>query len=162
MNRLNIHSPFPTHFHSFLEGQNKHASVKIYPHFPIHALSCLLEKPIPMFDFQKLAVYNKAKQFHISCKLVLSSIKVDRYVKDQLGRASYSIVLNIAEGSAKSSNADRRNYFTISRGSVFECVAVLDILHEEGLLEEDQYTKSLLLADEISRLLFTMIRNLTI
>ena len=115
-----------------------------------------------MFDFQKLAVYNKAKQFHISCKLVLSSIKVDRYVKDQLGRASYSIVLNIAEGSAKSSNADRRNYFTISRGSVFECVAVLDILHEEGLLEEDQYTKSLLLADEISRLLFTMIRNLTI
>jgi four helix bundle protein len=63
-----------------------------------------------MFDFQKLTVYLKANSFHITCKAILSKTKTEKYVNDQLGRASYSIVLNIAEGLAKTSNADRRNY----------------------------------------------------
>ncbi|MBK6331410.1 MAG: four helix bundle protein [Bacteroidetes bacterium] len=41
------------------------------------------------------------------------------------------MVLNIAEGSGKASLNDRKNYFTIARGSVFECVAVNDILKDE-------------------------------
>jgi len=68
--------------------------------------------------------------------------------------------LNIAEGSGKSSNNDRKNYFNIARGSVFECVAVLDILREQENISIDVYALNLKLADEISRMLFTMIRNL--
>jgi four helix bundle protein len=48
-----------------------------------------------------LTVYLKAKQFHITCKAILSKTKLEKYVNDQLGRASYSIVLNIAEGLPK-------------------------------------------------------------
>lgn len=64
-----------------------------------------------MFDFQKLEVYKKSKSFHIACRSMLNKLKPEKYITDQLSRASYSIVLNIAEGSAKSSKADRRNYF---------------------------------------------------
>jgi four helix bundle protein len=78
-----------------------------------------------------------------------------------LGRASYSIVLNIAEGSAKQTKPDRKNFFTIARGSVFECVAILDILHHENNINKGDFTHSLKLADEISRILFTMIKNLS-
>jgi four helix bundle protein len=113
-----------------------------------------------MFDFQKLEVYRKAKSFHISSKAILSSIKTERFVNDQLGRASYSIVLNIAEGSAKVSKADRRNYFITARGSVFECVAIVDLLFDEKLIDETQHNNQLQLADEISRLLYAMIKNL--
>lgn len=81
-----------------------------------------------MFDFQNLAVYKKAKLFHVNCKNILLENKLDRFVVDQLGRASFSVPLNIAEGSGKFSKADRKNYFTTARASVFECVAVLDIL----------------------------------
>lgn len=81
-----------------------------------------------MFDFQKLEVYKKAKDFHKECKTVILNKGLDRYVNDQLGRASFSIPLNIAEGSGKFSNADRRNYFIIARASVFECIAALDSL----------------------------------
>ena len=81
-----------------------------------------------MFDFQKLEVYKKAKVFHLDCKSFIVKVKSDSYVKDQLGRASFSIALNIAEGTGKFSKADRKNYFTTARGSVFECVAVFDIL----------------------------------
>jgi four helix bundle protein len=91
----------------------------------------------------------------------MKSISTERYVNDQLGRASYSVVLNIAEGSAKLTKPDRRNFFTISRASVFECVAILDILRTEEKLNEREYSISLKMADEISRILFAMIKNLS-
>ena len=53
------------------------------------------------FDFQKLDVYKKAKLFHKQMKSFISETKLERYVKDQLGRASFSVILNIAEGSSR-------------------------------------------------------------
>ena len=114
-----------------------------------------------LFDFQKLEVYRKSRDFHIMCKSILKRISVEKYVYDQLGRASYSVVLNIAEGSAKQTKPDRKNFFTISRGSVFECVAILDILRKEEKINDQDYKGATKLADEISRILFTMIKNLS-
>lgn len=114
-----------------------------------------------MFDFQKLDVYKKAKSFHLSCKGIILNNKLDNYVRDQLGRASFSIILNIAEGSGKFSKPDRRNYFVTSRASVFECLAILDILSEQGIIEEVELKKLMLKSDELSRILFSMIKNLS-
>ena len=77
-----------------------------------------------MFDFQNLDVYKKSKDFHVSCKKIILEKKLDKYVNDQLGRASFSVPLNTAEGSGKFSKVDRKNYFTTARASVFECIAV--------------------------------------
>jgi four helix bundle protein len=114
-----------------------------------------------MFEFQNLEVYKKAKSFHAERKRFILSIKLDRNVKDQLGRASFSIVLNIAEGSGRFSKPDRRNFFIISRGSVFECVAILDILSDQKLIDEKTFNSYLIKADELSRILFAMIKNLS-
>lgn len=101
-----------------------------------------------VFDFQHLEVYKKAKAFHLACKHLMKETKSAAYVNDHLGRASFSIALNIAEGSAKFSKADRRNYVVTARGSVFECVAIMDILHDEGLVGDDAFTQKLLIANE--------------
>lgn len=114
-----------------------------------------------MFDFQDLAVYKKAKLFHVNCKNIIQSKKLDRYVVDQLGRASFSVPLNIAEGSGKFSKADRKNYFTTARASVFECIAVLDILKDEGKISDSDFESMLSDADQLSRILYSMIKNLT-
>jgi four helix bundle protein len=114
-----------------------------------------------MFDFQKLDVYKKSKTFHLECKQIILNSNLDRYVKDQFGRASFSIILNVAEGSAKFSKPDRKNYFVTSRGSVFECVAILDILSEQGIIDEVELKNLMLQADELSRILFAMIKNLS-
>ena len=114
-----------------------------------------------MFDFQKLDVYKKSKVFHLECKNIILNKNLDRYVNDQLGRASFSIVLNIAEGSGKFSKKDRRNYFVISRGSVFECVAILDLLSEQGIINEGELLNLMLQADELSRILYAMIKDLS-
>ena len=91
-----------------------------------------------MFNFQNLEVYKKSKSFHIACKKVIIDGKLEKYVIDQLGRASFSVPLNIAEGSGKFSSKDRRNFFTTARASVFECFAVLDILNDEGKIAESE------------------------
>ena len=53
---------------------------------------------------------------------------VHRPARDQWLRASQSIPLNIAEGNGKTTEADRRRYFEIARGSALECAASQDVL----------------------------------
>ena len=55
-----------------------------------------------------------------------------RPLKDQLERAASSIVLNLAEGSGKSSPADRGRFYQIAFGSLRECQSVLDLTQAEG------------------------------
>jgi four helix bundle protein len=112
-----------------------------------------------MFDFQKLEVYKKAKLFHIKCKMLINGKKFDPYVKDQLGRALFSVPLNISEGSGKFSKPDRRNFFITSRASVFECIAALDIQCDEETISKEEFNELMIMGDELSRILFSMIKN---
>ena len=119
-----------------------------------------MDKTKIMFDFRKLEVYRKAKSFHLQCLVVMRDNKLERFVNDQLGRASFSVVLNIAEGSGKFSKVDRRNFYVISRASLFECIAVLDILKDENKISASELEMMLKDADELSRILYSMIKNL--
>ena len=47
-------------------------------------------------------------------------------LRDQLDRASSSIVLNIAEEAGRVSGPDKARFYTIARGSAMECAAILD------------------------------------
>jgi len=114
-----------------------------------------------MFDFEKLEVYQKAKKFNaLVYHFLQKNPNIDTVTRNQFRRASFSIMLNIAEGSSRFSKPDRRNFFTIARGSIFECVAILDFLTTENLISHELYTTLYQEADELSRILFSMIRNL--
>ncbi len=54
--------------------------------------------------------------------------------RDPFKRASQSIVLNIAEGSSRTSIKDKVNFARVSKGSVFECAAFVDLALEFELL----------------------------
>lgn len=114
-----------------------------------------------MFEFQQLEVYKKAKSFHEEARIFIQSIQAHKTIKDQLYRASFSIPLNIAEGSGRFSKPDRRNFFVIARSSVFECVAILDILKDNGILDQNRFEYFEKQADELSRILYAMVRNLS-
>ncbi len=80
------------------------------------------------FDHEKLDVYHKSLQFCGWAGELLEQISRKAAAKDQLDRASTSIPLNLAEGNAKFSKADRARFFEIARGSAVECAACLDVL----------------------------------
>jgi len=114
-----------------------------------------------MFPYQNLKVYEKAFLLNKSIyKLIKSNSTLPIYIKNQLGRASLSIVLNIAEGSAKVTNRDIRSFFVIARGSAFECAAIIDILHSEAEISAEFKSELDAGFEEISKMLYAMIRNL--
>ena len=84
-----------------------------------------------MFDFEKLEVYSKAKQFNSAVSLFLEHAEVSKNKKDQLERAAFSIMLNIAEGTGRFTKPDKKNFYIIARGSAFECVAIFDYLSDQ-------------------------------
>ena len=115
-----------------------------------------------MFPFEKLTVYQKAKAFHKEVqKWLQSNSCIDRVTANQLKRAALSVPLNIAEGAGRFTKPDQRNFYVISRSSVFECVAIFDILRDDGVLGLDDFDRFYQLSDEMSRMLFTMIQRLT-
>jgi four helix bundle protein len=89
------------------------------------------------FLFEKLEVYQKALAFaeRVS-NLTTDFPRGSWYVADQLNRASLSISLNIAEGNGRWTEADRKNFFGIARGSVHECVPLIELCRRKGLIEE--------------------------
>lgn len=114
-----------------------------------------------MFDFEKLEVYKKSKAFNSSIRQFIQDVKLDPTTKDQLRRASFSVVLNLAEGSGRFSKADRRHFFVIARSSIFECVAILDVLKDENVLDKAKFQSFYASAEELSKIIFAMIKNLS-
>lgn len=113
-----------------------------------------------MFDFEKLNVYREAKSLN---KEILSYLKenkhIDPYIRDQLKRAVISIVINIAEGSGKFSKADKRNFYTISRGSVYECVSLLELILEENFITKEKFNEFYLRFETLSKMLMGLINS---
>ena len=114
-----------------------------------------------MFDFEKLVVYQKALQFNsIIQRDLINGIKPEKTVRYQLSRASVSIMLNITEGSGRFSSRDKRNFYVIARGSLFECIAICDYLNQQRLISSELYQNVYASSEEISKMLFSMIRQL--
>jgi len=114
-----------------------------------------------MFDFEKLQVYHKSKLFYKSIiQFINSNTCSDRVVINQLKRAALSIPLNIAEGTSRYSKPDRRNFYVIARGSLFECVAIFDILKDTAIVNDEDYQKLYTSSEELSKMLYSMIQKL--
>jgi len=107
-----------------------------------------------VFNFRDTKVYILAKEFRIDILSTLKEKKPDRFISDQLNRASLSIILNIAEGFGRFHNADKRNFYVNSRGSVFECVACLDIMFDSSIPEK--YLKT---ASELGKMLSGLVNR---
>jgi len=113
-----------------------------------------------MFDFEKLDLYQVVKEQNIKVlKYIYSHKTLDDYIKDQWKRASLSIILNLAEGTGRMTNADKKHYLTIARGSVFESVAILDTIKGLNQIEDNIFKEFYDNYETISKMLLGMFRS---
>lgn len=114
-----------------------------------------------MFNFEKLSVYTKAENIYQKLNdQILSNRNIDLSIKNQLKRAALSIVLNIAEGAGKYSKRDKKNFYTISRGSLQECVAALRILKIDNKIDEQLFQELYSEFTEVNKMLSGLIKSM--
>jgi len=113
------------------------------------------------FAFEKLLVYQKAMNFSDRvCQITQSFPRGFYFLVDQLNRAALSIATNIAEGNGRFTVRDRKNFFGIARGSVQECVPLLELATRRNLMEAADHEKLKADLEEIAKMLSGLINAL--
>jgi four helix bundle protein len=113
------------------------------------------------FGFEKLLVYQKAVDFaDQACGRTERFERGYGFLVDQLNRAALSISANIAEGNGRFTKADRRHFFGIARGSVQECVPLLELASRRKLLEIEHHVALKSSLEEIAQMLSGLIKGL--
>jgi four helix bundle protein len=85
----------------------------------------------------KLKAYRRSRKFVVEVYKLAKELPADeKYaMAQQIRRAALSVHLNLAEGSSRKSNVERKRFFEISRGSIIEVDAALDIAQDLNYLE---------------------------
>jgi four helix bundle protein len=90
------------------------------------------------FRFEGLEIWQLAKAYagRICAMTVQFPRKEDYALTSQLNRAAYSVVLNIAEGSGRDTDAEFNHFLSIAVGSVFEVVGGLHLARQQNYIDE--------------------------
>ena len=113
------------------------------------------------FAFEKLLVYHKAVDFSDRiCELSGNFPRGFYFLTDQMNRAALSITTTIAEGNGRFTKPDKRNFFGIARGSVQECVPLLELVRRRKLIQPADHDALKSNLEEISKMLSGLINGL--
>ena len=95
------------------------------------------------FRFLEWQVYKDSKILFTKLTTIVHKLpKEYRYeIGSQIVRAGLSIILNIAEGSGKTSDRELNRYLDISMGSLYETFSAIDVLQDNGLITEAEFAE---------------------
>ncbi len=114
------------------------------------------------FEFENLDVYKKSVAWAATVEALTKTLRrqVSPSLLDQLTRAALSIPLNIAEGNGRWHKAEKRQFLWIARGSTFECVPILQVLRENGLIDVEQHSSFRVQLIEIGRMINGLLKSI--
>ncbi|MBI3576473.1 four helix bundle protein [Candidatus Gottesmanbacteria bacterium] len=93
------------------------------------------------FRFEGLTTYQRAVSFSATVYSITKRWPKEHLysIADQLRRAGLSMSLNIVEGYSRT-RKDFQHFLTLSRGSCFECIPILQVAKTMNLLSEKEYS----------------------
>jgi four helix bundle protein len=108
-----------------------------------------------------LEIYKATRRFTLECYQTSKLLPVDERfnMTQQLRRAALSVHLNLAEGCSRKTAPDRRRFYEISRDSVVEIDALLDVAFDLDYLLKEQIIELGKLLVQVFKLLSGMIDN---
>ena len=109
------------------------------------------------FRFRKFKVYQDSLKFRKEIRYLIDTYfpKKELYLlSDQLLRATNSVILNIAEGTDRSTDKDFANFLNKSQTSINEIVSCFDIALVDNYISEkvhdDYLFKAIHLVDQLT------------
>ena len=116
-----------------------------------------------MAPYKTLKAWQHAERLAIEC--VKASRKFPDYeqerLADQLRRASYSVPLNIAEGSSRRGSREYRKFLDTAKGSLAEVETALGMARQLEYLDPVEYGRLEALATETGKTLFGLLRKIS-
>ena len=109
--------------------------------------------------FEEVVAWQKAKDLTVSVYAAFGGSK-DFGFKDQIQRASVSIMNNIAEGFERRSNKELKQYLYIAKGSCGETRSMLRLAVELNYLSAEKQEVLVGQAVEISKMLSGFIKKI--
>jgi four helix bundle protein len=112
--------------------------------------------------FENIEAWKKARQLTQRVYEITSTgaFARDFGLRDQLRRASVSIVSNIAEGFERDGTTEFRQFLSVAKGSTGEVRAQLYVALDVGLIEQSEFDQLYNLALEVSRMISGFMRYL--
>lgn len=113
------------------------------------------------FQFENLEVYQKSLDWVEAVESLCNQLKgkISHTLSDQLSRAALNVPLNIAEGNGRWHKGEKRQFFWIARGSVFECVPIIQVLHRKQLIDEQKYAGYYEQLDVMAKMLTNLVKS---
>lgn len=109
--------------------------------------------------FEDIIAWQKSKELTVQIYRLFEESK-DFGFKEQIQRASVSVMNNIAEGFERRSNKEFKQFLYIAKGSCGEVRSMLIIAHELKKINTYDYEILISLSLEISRILYGLINKL--
>ena len=105
--------------------------------------------------FEDIEAWKKAREltriiYAITAK---GDFAKDYGLRDQIRRASVSVMSNIAEGFERGGNKEFRHFLSMAKGSAAEVRSQLYVAFDSGYLEESDFRTLYELAEETGRLI---------
>jgi four helix bundle protein len=112
--------------------------------------------------FEDIKAWQKARRVTTKIYTVSAS---DRFAQDyglrnQIQRASVSVMANIAEGFGRHSDKDFANFLTMAHASVTEVQSHLYVALDLGYILTDTFNELYALLDEVAKMTFALGRHL--
>ena len=114
-----------------------------------------------MGHFKQLKAWQHARTLAVLSKVAIGRLPAAERdgLADQWRRATYSVVLNIAEGASRRGTRDFRKHLGIARASLDEIEAIIDLAVALDYFRAEELAKVEAIRDECAKTVYGLIRK---
>ena len=112
--------------------------------------------------FEEIEAWQKSRQLTARIYEITQTgaFNRDYGLRDQIRRASVSVMSSIAEGFERGGNKEFYQFLAIAKGSVGEVRSQLYIAHDVGYLKQKEFEEAILMAEGVGSLIGGFMRYL--
>jgi len=116
-----------------------------------------------MAPYRTLKAWQHAQRLAIECAKAAKQFPdfEQDALADQLRRASYSVVLNIAEGAARRGSREYRRFLDTANGPLAEVETALGVARDLEYLTPVEFARLEAISTETGKTLFGLLRKIT-